>query len=79
MNTDISQANNHIELLEQRIQQLESQLSAQALVQPGTRSILLSSNFFKRAFAIWGYYFVAQIMLATVVTGVLLLISLFLP
>lgn len=52
----------YVAYLEQRIAALEARLS---IALPSTK--LVSPNFMSRAFAVWGHYFVAQLIIGLIV------------
>lgn len=56
----------YIAYLEQRIAALEAQL-------PKTN--VIAQGFLTRAFAIWGHYFVAQLLISLVIAAITLLLS----
>lgn len=56
----------YIAYLEQRVTSLEARLPQTKLVSP---------NFLSRAFAVWGHYFVAQLIIGLVVFVVMLILS----
>ncbi len=70
---DMPVSSEYVMSLEKRVAQLEDQLQRvqQTVQQPVSRlnlptTQLISPNFLTRAFAVWGHYFVAQLMISLV-------------
>jgi len=67
LNDKVQPVDARIQLLEDQVQQLKSQLSQLVnevyALRTGS-SALNSPNFLNRAFAIWGHYFVAQLIIS---------------
>lgn len=65
MEQNTSSTDLYIQSLENRIARLEEQISRFKVSQPQLPdTALVNQSFLKRAFAVWGHYFVAQLLIA---------------
>jgi hypothetical protein len=85
---NMTELTSYLEAMENRVNTLEDQndslkQSISASVGEATKALprttLISRSFFQRAFAVWGHYFVAQLIISLILLAISLVIIMVVP